>query len=67
MIISNVKSILSSFIYRLNHRYMWIENLYIRFHTDYQAENNTFIILANMFKKRTAREWDKSSFYHLDW
>ena len=27
--------------------------------TDYKAEDNTFIILANIFKERTAQEWNK--------
>ena len=27
--------------------------------TDYKAEDNTFIILANTFKKQTTQEWDK--------
>lgn len=27
--------------------------------TDYKAEDNTFIILANEFKKRTTQEWNK--------
>ena len=27
--------------------------------TDYKADDNTFIILANTFKKRTAQEWNK--------
>ena len=27
--------------------------------TDYKAEDNTFIILANEFKKRTAQDWNK--------
>ncbi len=27
--------------------------------TDYKAEDNTFIILANTFRKRTTQEWDK--------
>ena len=27
--------------------------------TDYKAEDNTFIILANTFKKRTTQEWNK--------
>ncbi len=27
--------------------------------TNYKAENNTFIILANEFKKRTEQDWDK--------
>ena len=27
--------------------------------TDYKAEDSTFIILANTFKKRTAQEWNK--------
>lgn len=27
--------------------------------TDYKAEDNTFIILANTFKKRTEQEWNK--------
>ena len=27
--------------------------------TDYRAEDNTFVILANTFKKRTTQEWNK--------
>ena len=27
--------------------------------TDYKAEDNTFVILANTFKKRTTQEWNK--------
>ena len=27
--------------------------------TDYKSEDNTFIILANTFRKRTTQEWDK--------
>lgn len=28
-------------------------------HTDYKTDHNTFIILANSFRKRTGQEWDK--------
>ena len=40
---------------------------YDSLHTDYKAEDYAFTILANTFKTRTSQEWNKKSWWNVQW
>lgn len=40
---------------------------YDSLHTDFKAEDYAFTILANTFKTRTSQEWNKKSWWNVQW